>query len=151
MYNLCEHMRSPQFFFFFLHFFVGSVLLTLWYLMDLFFTIAKFWVRAKVFNATFKIISYIAEAISMGDNRSTRRNPSTWPHSLTNYHIMVHQVYLVKAGFELTTLMVICIDSIGSCKSNYYAITTTTTPIFLPLLEYRSYLQTHWLFIYQYW
>jgi hypothetical protein len=30
------------------------------------------------------------------------------------------------ARFELTTLVVIGTDCIGSCKSNYYAITTTT-------------------------
>jgi len=30
------------------------------------------------------------------------------------------------AGFELTTLMVICTDCVGSCKSNYH---TTMTPI----------------------
>ena len=42
------------------------------------------------------------------------------------YHIMVHQVHLTWVGFELTTLVVICIDGIGSCKSNYHTITTTT-------------------------
>ena len=32
------------------------------------------------------------------------------------------------AGFELTTLGVIGTDCIGSCKSNYHKITTTTVP-----------------------
>jgi hypothetical protein len=32
-------------------------------------------------------------------------------------------------GFELTTLVVIGIDCIGSCKSNYRTIITTTAPV----------------------
>jgi len=31
-------------------------------------------------------------------------------------------------GFDLTTLVVIGTDYTGSCKSNYYAISTTTAP-----------------------
>jgi hypothetical protein len=31
-------------------------------------------------------------------------------------------------GFALTTLVVICTDCTGSCKSNYHTITTTTAP-----------------------
>ena len=41
------------------------------------------------------------------------------------YHIMLHRVHFALAGFELTTLVVIGIDCIGSCKSNYHTITTT--------------------------
>jgi len=44
------------------------------------------------------------------------------------YHIMLYRVHLVLAGFELTALMVIGTDCIGSYKSNYHAITTTATP-----------------------
>ena len=33
-------------------------------------------------------------------------------------------------GFELTTLVVICTDCIGSCKSNYHAMTATATPLY---------------------
>jgi len=40
------------------------------------------------------------------------------------YHIMLYRVHLTWAGFELTTLVVIGTDCIGSCKSNYHAITT---------------------------
>ena len=47
--------------------------------------------------------------------------------SLTKlYHIMLYRVYLVWTGFELTTLVVIGTDCIGSYKSNYYTIMTTT-------------------------
>ena len=41
-------------------------------------------------------------------------------------HIMLYRVHIVSAGFELTTLVVIGIDCIGSYKSNYHMITTTT-------------------------
>jgi len=34
-------------------------------------------------------------------------------------------------GFELTTLVVIGTDCIGSIKSNYHTITTTTNPIYI--------------------
>ena len=42
------------------------------------------------------------------------------------YHIMQYGVHLVLAGFELTTLVVIGTDCIGSCKYNIHTITTTT-------------------------
>jgi hypothetical protein len=53
------------------------------------------------------------------------------------YHIMLYQVHLAWAGFELTTLMVIGIDYIYSCKSNYHTIMTTTSP---KIKEKNSYL-----------
>jgi len=42
------------------------------------------------------------------------------------YHLTEHT--LPWAGFELTPLAVKSTDCIGSCKSNYYTITTTTAP-----------------------
>jgi hypothetical protein len=44
------------------------------------------------------------------------------------YHIMLYQARLICAGFELTTLVVIGTDCIGSYKSNYHMITTTMVP-----------------------
>ena len=44
------------------------------------------------------------------------------------YHIMVYCVHLALARFELTTLVVIGPDCIGSCKSNNPMITTLTVP-----------------------
>jgi hypothetical protein len=44
------------------------------------------------------------------------------------YHIMLYTVHLTWGGFELTTLVKIGTDCIGSCKSNYHTITTTTSP-----------------------
>ena len=42
------------------------------------------------------------------------------------YHIMLYLVHLAWAGFELTTLVVIGTDCIGSYKSKYHTIMTTT-------------------------
>jgi len=44
-------------------------------------------------------------------------------------HIMLYRVRLVESGFDLTTLRVIRTNWIGSCKSNYHTITTTTYSI----------------------
>jgi hypothetical protein len=41
------------------------------------------------------------------------------------YHIMLYRVHFAWTGIELTTLVVIDRDWIGSCKSNYHMITTT--------------------------
>ena len=41
------------------------------------------------------------------------------------YHIMLYRVHLAWTGFELTTLVVIGTDCIGSCKFNYHMIMTT--------------------------
>jgi hypothetical protein len=49
--------------------------------------------------------------------------------TITNYgYLMADPVHLTWVGLELTMLAVIGIDCIGSDKSNYYMITTTTTP-----------------------
>jgi hypothetical protein len=45
------------------------------------------------------------------------------------YHIMWSRIHFVWAGFELTMLVVIGTDCIGSYISNYHMIMTTTTPI----------------------
>ena len=42
------------------------------------------------------------------------------------YHIMLYRAHLTWAGFKHTTLVVIGTDCIGSYKSNYHTITTTT-------------------------
>ena len=45
------------------------------------------------------------------------------------YHIMLYRVHSAWVGFELTTLMVLDTNCIGSCKSNYHIITTMTAPL----------------------
>ena len=47
------------------------------------------------------------------------------------YHIILHRVHLSCARFQLTTLVVIDTDCIGSCKSNYHTTTTTTWVILI--------------------
>jgi hypothetical protein len=39
------------------------------------------------------------------------------------------------SGFELTASVVIYTDCIGSCKSNYHTITTTTAPLTLEIIN----------------
>jgi hypothetical protein len=43
----------------------------------------------------------------------------------------LYQVNLAWAGFKLTMLVVIGTDFLGSYKSNYHTITTTTLPYFV--------------------
>ena len=71
-----------------------------------------------------------------GGNRNAWRKPQTCSKSLKTYHIMLYWVrltwaywvHLAWAGFELTMLMVIGTDCIGSCKSNYHMIAATMAP-----------------------
>ena len=57
------------------------------------------------------------------------------------YHIMLYRVHLASMGFELTTLVVIGIDCICSCKSYYHAIMTTASPLNLCQACYRGLLR----------
>jgi hypothetical protein len=45
------------------------------------------------------------------------------------YHIVLYRAHLAWARFELTTLVVMDTDFIGSCNSNYNTITTMTDPL----------------------
>jgi hypothetical protein len=90
-------------------------------------------VRARIMklNATFNNISVISsqsvllmeETEVLGENH--RPAASHWQLD----HIMLYRVHLARAGFELTTWVVIGTDWIDSCKSNYHTIMTPTTPI----------------------
>ena len=42
---------------------------------------------------------------------------------------MLYQLHPAWVGFELTTLVVIGTDCIGSCLSNHITITTTMAPV----------------------
>ena len=65
----------------------------------------------------YRVVSFIG-----GGNRSSKRKPPTCCKSLTN--IMLYTSPWLR--FKLTTSVVIGTDCIGSCKSNYHTITTTT-------------------------
>jgi len=54
------------------------------------------------------------------------------------HHIMLYQVHLAWAGFELTTLVVIETDCIDICKSNYHMITSTTDTILCSVYDFKN-------------
>jgi hypothetical protein len=82
-----------------------------------------------VFNASFNNISittwrsvlFVEETGVTGENHQADARPNL-------YHIMLCRVHLTWAGFELTALVAMGIKYIGSCKSNYHTLTTTTAP-----------------------
>ena len=79
-------------------------------------------VRVMVFNVTFNNISVISwQSVLLAEEiRISGENyqPVTghWQND-----IMLYQVHLAWAGFQLTTLVVIGTDCTGTCKSNYHA------------------------------
>ena len=64
---------------------------------------------------------------------STRKKPPTCRKSLTNFITKCIEYTSPWSGFELTTLVMISIDCMGSSKSNYHWITTIglKTPIYM--------------------
>jgi hypothetical protein len=101
--------------------------------------------RVIWFKATFNSISVIIiswrSVLFVEETRVPGENHQPYIKTLTNlYHIILYwefeyiSPWLAWAGFELTTLMVIGTDCIGSCKSNYNTITATTASLRYTLL-----------------
>jgi len=88
-------------------------------------------VRVMVLNATFNNLSVISwrSDLLLEETGEPGKNLRPVAKSLDKlYCIMLYRVHLARARFELTILVVKGTDCIGSCKSNYHAITTTTAP-----------------------
>jgi len=78
-------------------------------------------VKVMLFHVTFNNNSVISWR-SVLLMEETQVNPPQLTETLS--HIKLYRVHLAWVGLELTMLLVICTDCIGSFESNYHRITT---------------------------
>ena len=84
-----------------------------------------------MYNATFNnnsVISWLSVSLAE-ETRRPRENHRPVASLMTNdkfYHILLYTLPWLR--FELTTSVVIGIDCIDHCKSNYHVITASTAP-----------------------
>ena len=86
-----------------------------------------------VFNATFNNISVISWSALLVEETGVpiENHQSAASHLQTLSHNVVSSIPRHERGFELTTLLAIGTDCIGSCKSIYHTITATSRPPYI--------------------